>query len=106
TYRVPSKSRNSTVEGGRDTRSIVGRTTGRRWGRYGRVGRDATEGWAMAGTERRSVRVTVGVIAAGAGAAMIVSSFLTWVSTPAETGGRTRVSGWGAISGASDIAGT
>jgi len=60
----------------------------------------------MAGTERRSVRVTVGVIAAGAGAAMIVSSFLTWVSTPAETGGRTRVSGWGAISGASDIAGT
>ena len=60
----------------------------------------------MARAERRSVRVTVGVIAAVAAVAMIVSSFLTWVSTPADTGGRTRVSGWGAISGASDIAGT
>jgi hypothetical protein len=60
----------------------------------------------VASAERRSVRVTVGVVAAAAGVAMVVSSFLTWVSTPVETGGRTRISGFGAISGASDIAGT
>jgi hypothetical protein len=52
------------------------------------------------------VRITTGTIALIAALAMIVSSFLTWVSTSTDDGGRTWISGFGAIGGASDIAGT
>ncbi len=37
---------------------------------------------------------------------MIVSSFLPWIGTGTEDGGSTAISGWGSITGDSEIAGT
>ncbi len=58
-------------------------------------------------TRRRpSLRIVLGPLAALGGLLMIIASFLTWIGAPTETGGRATISGWGAISGDSQIAGT
>ena len=48
-------------------------------------------------------------MAAAAGVAalvMVSASFLPWISTSTEDGGTTSITGWGGITGSSDIAGT
>lgn len=48
---------------------------------------------------RLAPRRLVGLIAAAAGAVMVLASLLSWITTPMETGGRTAISGWGDITG-------
>jgi hypothetical protein len=58
---------------------------------------------------RRSATATrrwVAAIAGTGGLVMMVSSLLPWIGTGTEDGGRTTISGWGSISGDSEIAGT
>lgn len=55
---------------------------------------------------RPSARVVLGPMAVLGGLLMILASFLTWISAPTGTGGRATISGWGAISGDSQISGT
>lgn len=45
-----------------------------------------------------------GLLAAGGGALMVIGAFLAWLTTSTETGGRTSVSGFGAISGDTPLA--
>ncbi len=52
---------------------------------------------------RLAARRTAGLLAAAGGLALIGSTFLGWISTAMQTGGRTTISGWGAISGGSDL---
>ena len=57
--------------------------------------------------ERRAgERLTLAGLALAAGLLAVVGSFQTWITAPTETGGVTRVSGWGAIGGDSQLAGT
>jgi hypothetical protein len=51
---------------------------------------------------RAGTRRIVGLVAAAAALLLIIASFLSWISTPMQTGGRTTISGWGTISGGSD----
>lgn len=52
---------------------------------------------------RRPHRTAAGLAAAAGGLVAIGSSFLGWISTPMETGGRTTISGWGRISGGDEL---
>jgi hypothetical protein len=53
---------------------------------------------------RVGYRRGAGLIAAAGGLLLIISSFLGWITTPMQTGGRTSISGWGLISGGSEEA--
>jgi hypothetical protein len=53
---------------------------------------------------RVAYRRGAGLVAGAAGLLLIASSFLAWITTPMQTGGRTTISGWGLISGGSDEA--
>ncbi len=53
---------------------------------------------------RVAYRRGAGLVAGAAGLLLIASSFLAWITTPMQTGGRTSISGWGLISGGSDEA--
>lgn len=53
-----------------------------------------------------ATRRWVAAIAGAGGLLMIASSFLPWIGTATEDGGSTAISGWGSISGDSEIAGT
>lgn len=53
---------------------------------------------------RVAYRRAAGLVAGAGGLLLIVSSFLGWITTPMDTGGRTSISGWGLISGGSDEA--
>lgn len=47
-----------------------------------------------------------GLIAVAGGALMVIGAFLSWLTTATETGGRTSISGFGAISGDNSVAGS
>lgn len=51
------------------------------------------------------MRLLVALVVMVASAGCIVASWLTWISLPNDTGGVFRLSGWGVISGASQVAG-
>jgi len=53
----------------------------------------------------RSVRLMTAMVGILAASGAVVASFLTWLMLPDGAGGTTYVSGWGAISGGSQIAG-
>ena len=53
-----------------------------------------------------ATRRWVGAVAGTGGLLMIVASFLPWISTATGDEGRTTITGWGTINGASQIAGT
>ncbi|GAA2012760.1 hypothetical protein JL107_06115 [Nakamurella flavida] len=55
---------------------------------------------------RARARLVLAGIAGAAGLLGVIGSFQTWISAPTETGGVARVSGWGAISGDSQLTGT
>jgi hypothetical protein len=52
---------------------------------------------------RRALRRTAGLAALAGGLALIASTFLGWITTPMQPGGTTSISGWGTISGGSDL---
>ena len=52
------------------------------------------------------IRRGVAAVAAVGGLLAFFASFATWISTDTENGGVTSISGWGGITGSSDIAGT
>lgn len=57
--------------------------------------------------ERRVTRRRlIGAAAAAGGLVAFLASFLTWISTSTDDGGSTAITGWGGISGSSQIAGT
>ena len=58
------------------------------------------------GDRTAGVRRGVAAVAGLGGLIAIVASFLTWISTDTEDGGVTSITGWGGITGSSDIAGT
>lgn len=61
------------------------------------------KGSPMAAADKSAgYRRIAGLVADAAGLGLIVASFLSWVTTPMQTGGRTSISGWGMISGGSD----
>ncbi|ACV79618.1 hypothetical protein [Nakamurella multipartita] len=51
-------------------------------------------------------RVLVGALALVGGLLAFVATFLPWISTDTEDGGTTSITGWGGITGSSQIAGT
>jgi hypothetical protein len=51
---------------------------------------------------RVAYRRSAGLAAGAAGLLLIGASFLGWITTPMQSGGRTSISGWGMISGGSD----
>ncbi|HEY5879021.1 MAG TPA: hypothetical protein VIU11_08925 [Nakamurella sp.] len=58
-------------------------------------------------TERtRTLRVSSGGSALLGGLLAFVATFLPWLSTDTEDGGTTSITGWGGITGSSQIAGT
>jgi len=52
---------------------------------------------------RRALRRTAGLSALAGGLALIASTFLGWITTPMQSGGTTSISGWGTISGGSEL---
>ena len=52
-----------------------------------------------------AARLPVALCAVAAAAGCIAASLLTWLSLPDGAGGRTSISGWGTVSGGSQIAG-
>ncbi len=52
---------------------------------------------------RRSARLTCGLIALAGGLLMVGSTFLGWITTAMQGGGRTAISGWGSISGGDEL---
>lgn len=50
---------------------------------------------------RVGYRRTTGLVAGAAGLGLVIASFLGWITTPMQSGGRTSISGWGVISGGS-----
>lgn len=64
-------------------------------------------GVEMAADDRRVTRRRViGLSAVTGGVVAFLASFLTWISTSTDDGGSTAITGWGGISGSSQIAGT
>lgn len=58
-------------------------------------------------TEKSSTtRVVLGALALLGGLLAFVATFLPWLSAGTEDGGRTSITGWGGITGSSQIAGT
>jgi hypothetical protein len=55
----------------------------------------------MATDTRLAYRRTAGLVAGAAGLLLMVASFLGWITTPMQSGGRASISGWGTISGGS-----
>jgi len=60
----------------------------------------------MAATGPAALRRVIGAVAGLGALLMIGASFLPWISTGTEDGGRTAITGWGGITGSSGIAGT
>jgi hypothetical protein len=60
----------------------------------------------MAAERSTGLRRVIGALAGLGALLMIGSSFLPWISTDTEDGGRTAITGWGGITGSSGIAGT
>lgn len=54
----------------------------------------------------RRTRIAVGAVALLGGLLVFVATFLPWLSADTEDGGRTSITGWGGITGSSQIAGT
>lgn len=54
----------------------------------------------------RTTRVALGAVALLGGLLAFVATFLPWLSAGTEDGGRTSITGWGGITGSSQIAGT
>lgn len=54
----------------------------------------------------RTVRVWIGGLAVVGGLLASVATFLPWLTTDTEDGGMTSITGWGGITGSSQIAGT
>lgn len=65
--------------------------------------RDARQRRVEPVDRRRRVRLVAGLVAVTGGLALIGSTFLGWISTAMDTGGRTTISGWGTISGGSSL---
>lgn len=59
----------------------------------------------MSRIDKRGLRLGAGLVAVLGGLAMVIGSFLPWIHTATEDGGSTGISGWGTISGASEMAG-
>ena len=59
----------------------------------------------MSSSTQSRARLLVALCAVVAAAACIAASLLTWLSLPDGAGGTTSVSGWGTVSGGSQIAG-
>lgn len=57
-------------------------------------------------TEKRTTRVALGALAVLGGLLAFAASFLPWLSAGTEDGGTTAITGWGGITGSSQIAGT
>ena len=57
-------------------------------------------------TEKRTTRVALGALAVLGGLIAFAASFLPWLSAGTEDGGTTAITGWGGITGSSQIAGT
>jgi len=60
----------------------------------------------VTGERARLVRVSVGGLALVGGLLAFVATFLPWLTTDTEDGGMTSITGWGGITGSSQIAGT
>ncbi len=61
----------------------------------------------MIGADRaRLVRVSMGGLGLLGGLLAFVATFLPWLTTDTEDGGTTSITGWGGITGSSQIAGT
>ena len=54
----------------------------------------------------RTTRVALGAVALLGGLLALVATFLPWLSADTADGGRTSITGWGGITGSSQIAGT
>lgn len=54
----------------------------------------------------RTTRAGLGGLALGGGLLALVAGFLPWLTTDTEDGGTTALTGWGGITGSSQIAGT
>lgn len=54
----------------------------------------------------RTTRLAVGALALAGGAVAFLAGFLPWLSAGTEDGGTTSITGWGGITGSSQIAGT
>lgn len=72
-------------------------------GRTTRRGGRGPTGGAARTVDRRTCRLTAGMVALAAAAALIGSTFLAWVTTAMVSGGTTAISGWGTIRGGSRL---
>lgn len=60
----------------------------------------------MSSERTAGIRRGVAAAAAAGGLVTVFASFATWISTDTVDGGVTSITGWGGITGSSDIAGT